>query len=59
MLSFNNKDLKEKYLHPLPCRLFGPSGYVLDSNVYVAGLDHEDKRITRVMKLEKNDWIEF
>ena len=59
MFSIKDKDLKEKDLPLLLCRLFGPSGYVLDSNVYVAGLDHDDPRITRVMKLEKQDWIEF
>jgi hypothetical protein len=50
MLSFDDEDLTEKDLTEknskkpllLPCMLFGPSGYVLDSNVYVAGLDYED-----------------
>lgn len=72
MLSFNDEDLIEKKLPDLifprrdekdsiidvPCTLFGPSGYVLNSNVYVAGIHIEDST-TRVLKLEKNGWIEF
>jgi hypothetical protein len=39
----------------LPVKLFGPSAYVHDSFIYVAGLDSDNKNNTVIFKLEDKE----